>query len=118
MRKLILDVSDMEFQTAGPFTARTNDDGTQRRDRESGLPQWAVKLIVWSGEGDAQEADTILVTVATDNPPSVNQMDFVKVSSLEVVPWVPKNGSGGVRLAYRAQKIEQLTSAKPVKAAS
>lgn len=118
MRKLILDVSDMEFQAAGPFTARTNDDNSQRRDRESGLPQWAVKLIVWSGEEGQGEADTILVTVATDNPPSVNQMDFVMVSGLEVVPWVPKNGSAGVRLAYRAQKIEKATAAKPVKAAS
>lgn len=124
MKKFYLDVSDMEFQAGGPFTARNDDKGEQRRDRDSGLPLWAINLVVWSGDGDGRQADTILVTVATDNPPTLGQMDFVDVKGLEIVPWVPRSGgSTTVRIAYRAESVMPQAGTKSaevskVKAAS
>jgi len=117
-RKLILDISDVEFQSGGSFSPKTdNKDGSQRRDRTTGLPLYAVNLVMWSGEGTDRQAETILVTVATDNPPSLDQMDFVNVTGLEAVPWVPANGSG-VRIAYRAESVIPVKAAASVKAAS
>ena len=117
-RKLILDISDVEFQAGGSFSPKTdNKDGSQRRDKATGLPLNAVNLVMWSGEGDSRQAETILVTVATDNPPALNQMDFVNVTGLEAVPWVPTNGTG-VRIAYRAESVKPVQAAAPVKAAS
>jgi len=116
-RKLVLDIRDVEFQAGGPFSPKTDKDGTQRRDRATGLPLHAVNLVMWSGEGNDRQAETILVTVATDNPPSVDQMEFVNVTGLEAVPWVPNSG-GGVRVAYRAESVMPVKAAASVKAAS
>ena len=116
-RKLILDISELEFQAAGPMSPRTDKDGAQRRDKDSGKPQWAVNLVVWSGDGDERSAETILVTVATDEPPSLRQMDFVDVTDLQCVPWVPNNGPSNVRIAYRAGSVTPVQAAT-VKAAS
>src|SRR5882762_5190728 len=116
-RKLILDISDVEFQAGGSFGPKLDNDGTPRRDKATGLPLNAVNLVMWSGEGDSRQAETILVTVATDNPPTLNQMDFVNVTGLEAVPWVPTNGTG-VRIAYRAESVKPVQAAASVKAAS
>ena len=116
-RKLILDITECEFQSGGAFSPKTDKDGTQRRDRATGLPLFAVNLVMWSGEGNDRQAETILVTVATDNPPLLEQMDFVNVTVLEAVPWVPNSG-GGVRIAYRAESVTKVQAAASIKAAS
>lgn len=113
---LRLDISDVEFQAGGPFQPRM-DNGVQRQDKETGLPLWSVNLVVWSGEGDARTAETILVTVATSNPPTVNQMDFVNVTGLRAVPWVPNSGTKSVRIAYRAESITPVAVSGSVKSA-
>lgn len=115
---LILDISDVEFQAGGPFTPRTDRDGAQRRDKDSRLPLWAVNLVAWSGEGDKRQAETLLVTVASDNPPQVEQMEFVNVVGLRAVPWVPNDGPKAVRIAYRAESVTPVKAASSVKAAS
>ena len=118
MRKLMLDISELEFQAGGSFSPKLDKDGTQRRDKATGHPQHAVNLVVWSGDGDNRSAETILVTVATDNPPSLNQMDFVDVTGLEVVPWIPNNGPTTVRIAYRAVSVMPVKAPSQAKAAS
>jgi hypothetical protein len=116
-RKLILDIAECEFQAGGSFSPKTDKDGVPRRDKATGLPLMAVNLVMWSGDGDNRQAETILVTVATDNPPSLSQMDFVDVTGLEAVPWVPTNGNG-VRIAYRAESVKPVQAVASVKSAS
>jgi hypothetical protein len=106
--KHFLDTKDMEFQAGGPFTARTERDGSQRRDKETGLPLWSVSLVVWAGEEARGSVETILVTVASDNPPQFNQMEFVDVTRLQIIPWVPNDGPKSVRIAYRAESVQPV----------
>jgi hypothetical protein len=108
---LILVTQHIEFQACDKFQPRLDKEGVQRRDKDSRLPLWAVELVAWnSGEGKRQ-TETILVTVATDNPPSVGQMDWVTVENLRAIPWVPDNGSRSVRIAYRADAVKPMAEA-------
>ena len=68
---LVIDTSGITFQVGRGFEARLDKDGVHRRDKQGGtsLPLYAVQLIAFDEGG----AETILVTVATDNPPKVSQ---------------------------------------------
>jgi hypothetical protein len=106
--KLKLETSEIEFQACGPFAPRLDKEGVHRRDKDSRLALWAVELVAWSsGEGRGQ-TETILVTVAAEAPPSLNQMDWVTVHGLTAIPWVPDNGSRSVRIAYRADSVTPM----------
>lgn len=104
--KHYLDTSDMEFQAGGPFKARTERDGSQRRDKETNLPLWSGELAVWSGDEESGSVEKILVTVASDNAPQIKQMEFVDVTRLQMIPWVPNDGPKTVRIAYRAASVQ------------
>lgn len=106
---LNLVTSHISFQACGPFEARTDKEGAHRRDKDTKMPLWAVEVVAWcEGEGRRQ-TETILVTVATDNPPLLSQMDFVNVVNLRAIPWVPDNGSRSVRIAYRAESVQAMS---------
>ena len=98
--KLFVDTSGMSFQASGEFEPRLDKDRVQRRDKSGGtnLPLWAVKLVAWL-DGDVE---TILVTVAADNPPKVTQGQHVSVQRLEAMPWVQ---NGNARVAFRAKSV-------------
>src|SRR3954467_7176625 len=98
--QLIIDTSNATFQVSGEFEPRLDKDKVQRRDKTGGtnLPLWAVKLVAWT-DGDAE---TLLVTVAAENPPKVGQSQHVSVDRLQAMPWVQ---NGNVRVASRAAAV-------------
>ena len=108
--KLILDTSSMSFQASGGFEPRLDKDGVHRRDKMGGtnLPLYAVKLVAWS-DGDVE---TILVTVAISDPPTVSQGQHVSVAGLEAMPWVQ---NGNSRVAFRAKSVIPTNSPNGVK---
>ena len=87
---LVIDTSGITFQVGRGFEARLDRDGVHRRDKQGGtsLPLYAVQLIAFDEGG----AETILVTVATDNPPKVTQGMSVRPERLQAMPWV-QNGT-------------------------
>ena len=97
---LVLDTSGITFQVGRGFEARLDKDGVHRRDKQGGtsLPLYAVQLIAFDEGG----AETILVTVATDNPPKVSQGQSVRLERLQAMPWVQ---NGNSRVAFRAKSI-------------
>jgi hypothetical protein len=106
---LILDTSNVRFQASGSFEARTDKDGNHRRDKSrdgTGAPLHAVKLVAWLDN----DAETILVTVATENPPKVTPGQSVTVESLQAMPWVQ---NGAPRIAYRAKSVVPVNGSKP-----
>lgn len=102
---LILDTMSMKFQCSGGFEPRLDKDGVHRRDKSGGtnLPLYAVKLVAWS---DA-DAETILVTVAIADPPTVSQGQYVSVERLQAMPWVQ---NGNSRVAFRAKSVIPVNS--------
>jgi len=105
---LVIDTSGITFQVGRGFEARLDRDGVHRRDKQGGtsLPLYAVQLIAFDEGG----AETILVTVATDNPPKVSQGQSVRLERLQAMPWV-QNGTNAVKVAYRAAAVVPVTSA-------
>ena len=78
---LVIDTSGITFQVGRGFEARLDKDGVHRRDKagRTNLPLYAVQLIAFDEGG----AETILVTVATDNPPKVSQGQSVRLERLQ-----------------------------------
>ena len=107
---LVIDTSGITFQVGRGFEARLDKDGVHRRDKagRTNLPLYAVQLIAFDEGG----AETILVTVATDNPPKVSQGQSVRLERLQAMPWV-QNGTNAVKVAYRADAVVPLTAGKP-----
>ncbi len=99
--KLKLDTTGVKCQASGGFEPRLDKDGVHRRDKSGGtnLALYAVKLVVWLADGDVE---TVLVTVAADNPPELTQGQFVSVDGLEAMPWVQ---NGNIRVAFRAKSV-------------
>jgi hypothetical protein len=97
---LILDTSNVQFQASRGFEPRLDKDGNQRRDKQGGtnLPLHAAQLVAWCENG----AETILVTVATDNPPTLTPGQSVAVDRLQAMPWVQQ---GSPRVAFRAKSV-------------
>ena len=107
---LVIDTSGITFQVGRGFEARLDKDGVHRRDKagRTNLPLYAVQLIAFDEGG----AETILVTVATDNPPKVTQGMSVRPERLQAMPWV-QNGTNAVKVAYRADAVVPVTAGKP-----
>ena len=97
---LVIDTTGVEFQVARPFQPRLDKEGLQRRDKQGGtnLPLHAVQLVAWTEAG----SETVLVTVATDNPPTLTQRQSVMVEGLQAMPWV---SDGRPKVAYRARAV-------------
>lgn len=102
--QLFIDTTGVEFQVARPFEPRLDDQGNPRKDKQrgSGLPLNACQLVAWTEDG----TETILVTVATDNPPKLTQKQVVAVDRLLAIPWVAKTGQ--VKVAYRADSVNPI----------
>lgn len=117
--RLFIDTSRLtKVEVVKPFEARLDNDGNHRKDNKrggTGLPLYACKLAVWS-EGDME---TVLVTVATENPPKLAAEQLVTLHDLEAMPW--STNKGEPRVAYRASSVAAVSANKsvpPVKAAS
>jgi hypothetical protein len=116
--RLMLDTSRFrKVEVAKPFDARMDQDGNHRRDKKggTGLPLWACKVAVYADE----DVEVLLVTVATDQPPSLAQEQHVTLNGLEAMPWATSKGEP--RVAYRAESVTPVStnkSASSIKAAS
>lgn len=112
---LIIDTTGVEFQVSKPFEPRMDRDGNQRRDKQggTGLPLHATQLVAWTEAG----SETLLVTVATDNPPKLTQKQFVTIEGLQAMPWVA-GGDSKPKVAFRASAVVPNDVAKSAPAAS
>lgn len=103
--ELLIDTSRKSFSVGRPFERKVDDNGVQRLDRKTRLPLWAAQLVVMDDRG----ADTIVVTLATPEPPQLQQGQPVTPVHLVAQPW-SRNGREGV--AFRATEIRTIAAAK------
>jgi hypothetical protein len=103
--ELLIDISRKSFTVGRPFERKVDDNGIQRLDRKTRLPLWAAQLVVMDERG----ADTIVVTIASPEPPQLQQGQPVTPVHLVAQPW-SRNGREGV--AFRANEIRTIAAAK------
>ena len=98
--KLMVDTSGVQFTVGRPFTSKTDQNGAQRTERGTGRPLSVVQLVAIDEAG----AETINVTVAGENLPTVTQGQSVRPEGLEAIPWV-KDNTKSAQVAFRATSI-------------
>ena len=104
--KLMVDTSGVQFTVGRPFTPKTDQNGAQRTERGTGRPLSVVQLVAIDEAG----AETINVTVAGENPPTVAQGQSVRPEGLEAIPWV-KDNTKSAQVAFRATSVVPLAAA-------
>lgn len=88
---------------------KTDQDGRQKRDRETQEPLWQTELVAIDGEG----ADVI--KVATAGEPKLTPGQYVAVVELVATPWAMGERSG---VAYRAASLAPMPAAAQSRSAS
>ena len=106
--KLYLDTSAKQITVSKVPAEKTDQNGRQRTERDTGRPMWSTQVFVLDDNG----GDVITVTTAGEKP-DVKVGQVVTLSKLEALPWAT-NGRNGV--AYRAIEVKAANatpSAKP-----
>lgn len=105
--KLFLDTSTKQITVSKDPTEKTDQNGRQRTERDTGRPMWSTQVFVLDDNG----GDVITITTAGEKP-NVKVGQVVTASKLEALPWAT-NGRNGV--AYRAEEVKTAgtAAAKP-----
>lgn len=96
--KLYVDTSSKQVQVSKDPVEKTDQNGRQRTERDTGRPMWSTQVFVLDDDG----GEVIAITTAGEKP-SVKVGQLVTVSNLEALPWAT-NGRNGV--AFRAVEIK------------
>jgi hypothetical protein len=105
--RLMVDVSGCQFTVGRPFGPKTDQAGVQKTEKGTGRPLFVVQLVAIDETG----AETINVTVAVENPPTLTQGQSVRPEGLEAIPWVRSN-TNSAQVAFRATSVVPVGAVK------
>jgi hypothetical protein len=100
--KLYVDTSAKQITVTLEPVEKTDQNGRQRMERDTGRPMWSTQVFVLDDNG----GEVITVTTAGERP-NVKVGQPVTLSKLEALPW-STNGRSGV--AFRATEIKTAMS--------
>ncbi|MEU8121319.1 hypothetical protein AB0C21_21645 [Spirillospora sp. NPDC049024] len=100
--KLYVDTSAKQIMVSKDPVEKTDQNGRQRTERNTGRPMWSTQVFVQDNDG----GEVITITTAGERP-NVKVGQFVTVSELEALPWAT-NGRNGV--AFRAVELKAAAS--------
>jgi hypothetical protein len=103
--KLYVDQSGKQFTVTREPVEKTEQNGRQKTERNTGRLMWSTQVFVLDEDG----GEVITCTTAGEKP-NVKVGQTVTVPKLEALPWAT-NGRNGV--AYRATEIK--TAGAPVR---
>ena len=103
--RLLIDTSKVTFTVGREAQEKTDQNGQQRRERNTNVPMWAVQLVAMDDGG----AEVITVTITANQAPSVKVGQLVNPVELQAIPWA-QNGKNGT--AFRASDIKAVTASK------
>ena len=96
--KLYVDTSAKQVMVSKDPVEKTDQNGRQRTERDTGRPMWSTQVFVQDDDG----GEVIAITTAGEKP-NVKVGQLISVSRLEALPWAT-NGRNGV--AFRAVEIK------------
>jgi hypothetical protein len=98
--RLIVDISNVQFQVTSNPKEKTDQTGKQKFN-PAGLPMWTTQVLAQDGEN----GEVLQVSVSGAKP-TVTVGQGVRPLGLEAIPW-NNNGKHGV--AFRATEIKPVT---------
>ncbi|GLX08573.1 MULTISPECIES: hypothetical protein [Microbispora] len=101
--KLYVDTSNKQVTVSKEAVEKTDQNGRQKTERETGRPMWSTQVFVLDEDG----GEVLSVTTAGVRP-EVKVGQLVTLSKLEALPW-STNGRSGV--AFRAVEIKAASPA-------
>ena len=99
--KLIVDTSTKQVMVSKDPVEKTDQNGRQRTERDTGRPMWSTQVFVQDEDG----GEVITITTAGEKP-NVKVGQLVTPIQWEAIPWAT-NGRSGV--AYRAAELKLAT---------
>lgn len=96
--KLFIEVTGKSFMVTKEAVEKTDQNGRQKSERETGRPMWVTQVMALDETG----GEMINVTTAGERP-TVTVGSQVALFKLEALPWAT-NGRNGV--AFRAADIK------------
>ena len=100
--KLYVDQSGKQFTVTREAVEKTEQNGRQKTERNTGRPMWSTQVFVLDEDG----GEVITITTAGEKP-NVKVGQLVSLSKLEALPWAT-NGRNGV--AFRAEEIKAVSA--------
>lgn len=96
--KLYLDTTGMQLTVTKEAVEKTDQNGRQKTERETGRPMWSTQALALDEDGG-----TVITITTAGERPNVKVGTVIAVSKLEALPWAT-NGRSGV--AFRAADIK------------
>ena len=100
--RLEIKTERMQFMATRAPEPKNDQDGRQKRDRETQEPLWQTELVALDSDGAE------VIRVATAFAPKVTPGQYVQVGELVASPWSMGDRSG---VAYRAQALAAMPAA-------
>lgn len=108
MQRMKLDeTANGDFQ-AIDVSARTDREGTQRKNRDD-VPQWEVEVLHRPAK-EGSDAEVIKIKIAAEKAPEVRPMTPVSFPGLQAFFW-EMNGRSGISLS--ADEVKPLSGSGP-----
>jgi hypothetical protein len=106
--RYMLRVDNLEFEVAQPPAPKLEQNGSQKRDRNTNAPVWSVGLTALNPVSETAEG--LMVSVASEVRPDLRWRQPVVVEDLEMLPWSQKRNNGDVQsgVAFRATAIRAV----------
>ncbi len=95
--RLLVDISRVTFTVTRDVVEKTDQNGKQKTDRNTGEPLWSTQVMALDGSG----GEMLTITTA-GQPPKVSVGQVVMPVELEAIPWATNGRSG---TAYRAVSL-------------
>ena len=110
--RLMLDTTNVIFEMADDILPKIDEKtGTQKLDRETGLPMWTAPMFGRGRAKDKKWSGQLTVTVVSAEKPAAEDGDQVLPIDLEALPWVSEqNGKARNGVAFKASGLDVVSA--------
>ena len=117
--RLMLKTEDNIYEMADEIMPKLDTDGSQKRDRETGMLMWTAPLFGRGRTIGRKWTSKLNVTIVSDEKPAVEDGDRVVPADLEALPWVSEqNGKTRSGVAFRASSLTVVSAPTAVQHAA
>ena len=109
--RLMLDTTNVIFEMADDIMPKIDEKtGTQKLDRETGLPMWTAPMFGRGRAKDKKWSGQLTVTIVSAERPAAEDGDQVLPIDLEALPWVSEqNGKARNGVAFKASGLDVVS---------